>query len=162
MKMLPAGVFACLSLTSVSYAAAPEKEVTCLAQAIYYEARGEPERGRFAVAQVILNRANHPGYPETICGVVFQNKNLKDRCQFSFACDGNKDTPKPGEIWDRSKAEAKSLYECDAECRARNATKWKEPIWSSTHFHANSVRPNWAKDFEQTEKIGQHIFYRDA
>jgi spore germination cell wall hydrolase CwlJ-like protein len=162
MKMLVAGLLACLFLSSPSFAATPEKEITCLAQAIYYEARGEPERGRLAVAQVILNRANRPGYPETICGVVFQNKNRKNRCQFSFACDGNKDTPKAGEIWDRSKAEAKSLYECDADCRASKSKRWREPVWSSTHFHATYANPNWAKDFQRTEKIGQHIFYRDA
>ena len=67
------------------------KEQKCLANAIYFEARGETLRGQAAVAQVVLNRVRNPAYPETICGVVYQNQNLKNRCQFSFACDGKKD-----------------------------------------------------------------------
>ena len=156
------GVFACLLLTSAAIASTKQNEVTCLAQAIFHEARGEPERGRLAVAQVVLNRVNQPGYPETIWGVVFQNKQRKNRCQFSFACDGKRDTPKSGEIWDRSMTEAKSLHGCDAKCRAPRSTKWKDAVWSSTHFHATYVHPTWAKDFNRTEKIGEHIFYRDA
>ena len=63
-------------------------EVKCLATAIYFEARGEPERGQIAVAQVVLNRLKNPAYPNTICAVVYQNKNKRNACQFSFACDG--------------------------------------------------------------------------
>ena len=63
-------------------------ELKCLATAIYFEARGEPEHGQIAVAQVVLNRLKNPTYPNTICGVVYQNKTHRNRCQFSFACDG--------------------------------------------------------------------------
>ena len=65
-----------------------KKQQKCLAEGIYFEARGEPEEGQAAVAQVILNRVRNPAYPKTICGVVYQNKRHRNRCQFSFACDG--------------------------------------------------------------------------
>ena len=66
-------------------------EQQCLATGIYFEARGESVKGQAAVAQVILNRVRNPAYPKTICGVVYQNENWRNRCQFSFACDGIKD-----------------------------------------------------------------------
>ena len=66
-------------------------EQTCLANGIYFEARSEPLRGQAAVAQVILNRVRNPAYPDSICGVVYQNDDWFNRCQFSFACDGIKD-----------------------------------------------------------------------
>ncbi|MGB6117317.1 MAG: cell wall hydrolase, partial [Mesorhizobium sp.] len=68
-----------------------KKEQTCLANGIYFEARGESLRGQAAVAQVILNRVRNPTYPDTICGVVYQNQHMRNACQFSFACDGKKD-----------------------------------------------------------------------
>ena len=77
-KPLPASVFS-------------KGEQKCLATAIYFEARGESLRGQAAVAQVVLNRVRNPTYPSTICGVVYQNDHLRNRCQFSFACDGIKD-----------------------------------------------------------------------
>src|SRR5690606_4966325 len=66
-------------------------EQKCLATAIYFEARGESLKGQAAVAQVVLNRVRNPAYPSTVCGVVYQNQHLRNRCQFSFACDGRKD-----------------------------------------------------------------------
>ena len=66
-------------------------EQKCLANAIYFEARSESLRGQAAVAQVVLNRVRNPAYPNSICGVVYQNDNWRNRCQFSFACDGIKD-----------------------------------------------------------------------
>ena len=64
-----------------------DKELKCLATAIYFEARGESRQGQLAVAQVVLNRVKNPAYPNTICGVVYQNRNHRHACQFSFACD---------------------------------------------------------------------------
>ena len=71
---------------------AKPKEQRCLAEAIYFEARGEVEEGQVAVAQVVLNRVKNPSYPDSICGVVYQNKHKRNRCQFSYACDGKKGT----------------------------------------------------------------------
>ncbi|MEO9961273.1 MAG: cell wall hydrolase, partial [Nisaea sp.] len=72
--------------TPLPASAFAEDEQTCLANGIYFEARGEEEEGQAAVAQVILNRVRNPAYPDTICGVVYQNQSWKNRCQFSFAC----------------------------------------------------------------------------
>ena len=66
------------------------KSEKCLAEAIYFEARGEAVRGQIAVAQVVLNRAFSGKYPDTVCGVVYQNKHRHLACQFTFACDNNR------------------------------------------------------------------------
>ncbi len=79
------------STTRCRRASDSASELKCLATAIYFEARGEPEEGQLAVAQVVLNRVKNPAYPNTICGVVYQNKTKRNRCQFSFACDGRSD-----------------------------------------------------------------------
>ena len=128
-------------------------EVKCLATAIYFEARGEPERGRVAVAQVVLNRLKNPAYPSTICGVVYQNKNMRNRCQFSFACDGI-----PDRIYDHTAwAEAKTLAR-----KVINDPKnlFEADVGTSTHYHATYVRPIWARHMKKMKKIGRHIFYK--
>ncbi len=128
-----------------------KEEQTCLATGIYFEARGEVARGQEAVAQVILNRVRAPSYPDTICGVVYQNKHMRNRCQFSFACDGI-----PDRITNRS------AYE-KAERIALEVTKgeiWLPEVGSATHYHATYVRPRWARAMERVDKIGLHIFYR--
>ncbi|MGI9415449.1 MAG: cell wall hydrolase, partial [Hyphomicrobiales bacterium] len=71
----------------------------CLAVAIYYEARAESELGQIAVAQVILNRVESRAYPSSICGVVYQNAHMRNRCQFSFTCDGRPDDPQHAKAW---------------------------------------------------------------
>lgn len=126
-------------------------EQKCLATGVYFEARGESEKGQAAVAQVILNRVRNPAYPNTICGVVYQNKDWHNRCQFSFACDGIPDI-----ILSRAKyriAEEVAL--------AVTAGKIFIPeVGSSTHYHATYVNPRWNKTMEEMKKIGLHIFYR--
>ena len=87
----------------VDFANVPGAEDTqqyCLAQAVYFEARGEPTEGQAAVARVILNRVGDDRYPGTICGVVFQNQKNLNRCQFHFACDGLSDRPHDPAAWD--------------------------------------------------------------
>ena len=129
-----------------------QKERDCLATAIYFEARGEPEDGQLAVAQVVLNRVKNPAYPSTICGVVFQNKSKRNRCQFSFACDG-----RPERVTDKSAwAQAQELARRSVE--EQRAT-FIEEVGSATHYHATYVRPRWAGRMTQTDKIGRHIFY---
>lgn len=125
-------------------------EQRCLAAGIYFEARGEPVRGQAAVAQVILNRVRNPTYPNTVCGVVYQNKTWRNRCQFSFACDGIRDRVKSPKLWNQ--AEEVAL--------ATTAGKiWFKEVGSSTHYHATYVRPRWAKSMRRVGKIGLHIFY---
>lgn len=127
-------------------------ELKCLATAIYFEARGEPEEGQLAVAQVVLNRVKNPAYPNTVCGVVYQNKTKRNRCQFSFACDGRADRITDNGAWERAQALArKSVNE--------QATTFLEEVGSATHYHATYVRPRWAGRMKQTDKIGHHIFY---
>ncbi|WP_279483736.1 cell wall hydrolase [Aureimonas sp. SK2] len=128
-----------------------EKEQACLARGIYFEARGESEKGQAAVAQVILNRVRNPSYPKTICGVVYQNQDWKNRCQFSFACDGIKDV-----IWNkRAYGTAKRI----AGEVTRGET-WLSEVGSATHYHATYVNPRWARTMQKVDKIGLHIFYR--
>ncbi|MCQ8783776.1 cell wall hydrolase [Mangrovibrevibacter kandeliae] len=140
--------WAATPLPATAYA---DKEQACLARGIYFEARGESELGQAAVAQVILNRVRNPAYPKTICGVVYQNKNWRNRCQFSFACDGRKDRIRDADAWK------------EAESVADQVTKgeiWIPEVGSATHYHATYVKPRWANAMEKVDKIGRHIFYR--
>nr|WP_316657130.1 cell wall hydrolase [uncultured Gellertiella sp.] len=128
-----------------------QNEQKCLADAIYFEARGEALRGQAAVAQVVLNRVRNPAYPDTICGVVYQNKDWTNQCQFSFACDNIRDV-----IWDRGR------WNVAAEIGlAVTAGKiWLKDVGSATHYHAIYVKPNWAPTMKRVARIGWHIFYR--
>lgn len=128
-----------------------DKEQQCLAQGIYFEARGEPVKGQAAVAQVILNRVRNPTYPNTICGVVYQNQDWRNRCQFSFACDRIPDRVRSQYHWKIAKEVA----------MATTAGKiWLKEVGSSTHYHATYVRPLWAKTMKRVGRIGLHVFYR--
>lgn len=128
-----------------------DKEQKCLAQGIYFEARGESVKGQAAVAQVILNRVRNPHYPNTICGVVYQNENMRNRCQFSFACDRIPDIVTSPRHWKVAKEIAMAV----------TAGKiWFKDVGSATHYHATYVRPNWGPTMKRVEKIGKHIFYR--
>src|SRR5262249_43828085 len=83
-------------------ARAREKAEKCLANAVYFEARGEPVRGQIAVAQVVLNRAFSGYYPNDVCGVVYQNAHRHLACQFTFACDGIPDVVTEPDAWERA------------------------------------------------------------
>ncbi|WP_245884181.1 cell wall hydrolase [Hartmannibacter diazotrophicus] len=126
-------------------------EQKCLAEAIYFEARSEPTRGQEAVAQVVLNRLKNPAYPATICGVVYQNRNLYNRCQFSFACDRIKDVIYSRHAWRKAQAIAENIS---------LGRVWLDDVGTATHYHATYVRPNWAGVFHRQAKIGKHIFYQ--
>jgi hypothetical protein len=127
------------------------RQQACLATAIYFEARGEAVKGQAAVAQVILNRVRNPAYPDTICGVVYQNAAQRNRCQFSFACDGIKDRVRqPGAYRQAEKIAA-----------AVTSSKMFIPeVGSSTHYFANYVRPRWAGRMVKMASIGDHHFFR--
>ncbi len=127
------------------------KEQKCLAEGIYFEARGESKAGQAAVAQVILNRVKNPTYPNTICGVVYQNKSWRNRCQFSFACDGLPDRIRSPEAWETAERVAKDVTDRKI---------WSDEVGDSTHYHANYVRPRWARAMRKMERVGAHIFYR--
>jgi spore germination cell wall hydrolase CwlJ-like protein len=124
----------------------------CLAQAIYFEARGEPIEGQVAVAQVVMNRLSDRRFPRTICGVVYQNETRRHRCQFSFACDGKSDTPRNGIAWMRAKYIASLALNGMLE----------NVVGDSTHYHATYTNPVWASDLDPTIVVGRHKFYREA
>jgi spore germination cell wall hydrolase CwlJ-like protein len=125
----------------------------CLALAIYHEARGEPNDGQLWVAEVIVNRVEHPDYPDTVCGVVTQHNTPASRpraCQFSFFCDGASDKPREGPAWEKSKRIAKQTLEGTVL-----GTK-------ATHFHTKAVSPAWAKRLTMVGSVGSHVFYTDG
>lgn len=130
---------------------ASDKEQKCLAEAIYFEARGESEEGQIAVAQVVLNRVKNPSYPNSVCGVVYQNQHKRNRCQFSFACDGIKDRIASPKAWDLAKRLAREVS--DGE-------KYLKMVDASTHYHATYVNPRWAKSMAKRGQVGLHIFYK--
>jgi spore germination cell wall hydrolase CwlJ-like protein len=127
-------------------------ERRCLAQAMYYEARGEGVRGEKAVAEVVFHRMRSRIYPATICGVVFQGAEEKIACQFSFVCNGDMDKPIEKHAW----AEARLL----AAKIMTGAMPLGDITDDATSYHAVSVDPVWAAHLVRTVQIGNHIFYR--
>lgn len=122
----------------------------CLAQALYFEARGESVKGQFAVAEVILNRVESPRYPNTVCGVITQGTGRKYQCQFTYTCDGHPERISEKRAWERvGKVAAMSL-----ETTERSLTD------GATHYHTTAVKPSWASKYIRTAQIGVHRFYR--
>lgn len=123
-----------------------DREIRCLAEAVYYEARGEPERGQLAVAEVVANRVDSRAYPNTYCGVVRQRS--RNVCQFSWACDGRRSAPR-GLQWERANTIAERVYD-----------GWKpNVVGNAMYFHANYVSPSWSRVFKRVARIGTHSFY---
>jgi spore germination cell wall hydrolase CwlJ-like protein len=126
-----------------------DRALTCLTQAVYYEAGFEPVEGRRAVAQVILNRMRHPAFPKSVCGVVYQ-RNSTPICQFTFVCDGSLNRPAAAGAW----AEARKV------AAAALAGYVEQSVGQATHYHAGYVAPYWAPMLAKITRIGAHIFYR--
>jgi spore germination cell wall hydrolase CwlJ-like protein len=122
-----------------------KKEAYCLAQVIYFEARGESVAGQIAVAQVTLNRKNSELFPNTICKVVSQ----KNPCQYSWHCDGKSDKLPDSEEAHRAIALANKLL----------VTNPKDLTNGALFFHSVSINPRW-NNLEKTVEIGAHVFYR--
>ena len=148
-KPMPTNLEELIDFAGVSHDV--DAENYCLAQAIYFEARSETIEGQFAVGRVVLNRVNDARYPDTICGVVFQNQNWVDRCQFSFACDAFSDNPYEKASWKMARRIA-NLVQSD----------WlPDDLGAATHYHADYVSPGWANRMDKTASVGRHIFYRE-
>jgi|GEM_PF-1156039 len=130
----------------------PRDEISCLALNIYFEARGESDEGKVAVGNVVMNRVLSARFPSTVCKVVQQGGELRrDRCQFSWWCDGRSDKPRSKLDWQRSSEIALAVY-------------WgqtTDPTSGALWYHADYVSPSWRKDFVQAETIGRHIFYKE-
>lgn len=122
----------------------------CLALNVYHEARSEPMVGQYAVAHVVLNRVQSNRFPDTVCGVVYQGyRKGKHKCQFSWYCDGKSDRPREQVAW------ARSLLIADDVMRGEVS----DPTKGATHYHANYVKPYWAKHLNYHVTYGSHRFY---
>jgi len=126
------------------------RELECLSEAVYYEARGETPSGQAAVAQVVLNRVRHPSFPKSICGVVFQGAYAHSGCQFSFACDGSMRRSREPGAWRRAQKVA---------ARALSGAVMTE-VGAATHFHTTGVAPGWGPRLLRVAQVGMHVFYR--
>jgi hypothetical protein len=126
------------------------RQMRCLAEAIYFEARSEPEQGQAAVAQVVLNRVRSGIYPTTICGVVYQDRERPFACQFSFACEGKSLRVEEPGCW------ATATRIADAVVKGTN---YDPKLASAINYHAAYVRPFWASTLKRLDRIGLHIFY---
>jgi spore germination cell wall hydrolase CwlJ-like protein len=127
------------------------KAEKCLAEAIYFEARGEQVHGQMAVAQVVLNRTFSGKYPNTVCGVVYQNAHRHLACQFTFACDGIPDVIREPDMWERAKVISAEMLD---------GKIWLPEVGKATHYHAYWVRPDWVREMTKLQKLGVHTFYR--
>ncbi len=126
------------------------RQMRCLAEAIYFESRSEPETGQAAVAQVVLNRVRSGIYPTTVCGVVYQDRNRPFACQFSFACEGKSlriEEPGPWAVATRIAEEVVG---------GRN---YNPDIAEAVNYHAAYVAPFWTGYLKRVDRIGLHIFY---
>ena len=142
----------------------PDRSAECLALNMYHEARGQGIAGELAVTAVVLNRVNDKRYPNTICEVVEQGPTrtswqdpkirfpVKNRCQFSWFCDGKSDTPRNKKIYNR-------MYNL-ADAILGNEISFLDITGGATHYHADYVSPAWAKTKTKTTEIMDHIFYR--
>jgi spore germination cell wall hydrolase CwlJ-like protein len=127
-----------------------DDQFRCLAEALYFEARGETVKGQFAVAEVIMNRVKSARFPATPCGVVKQGTGRRYQCQFTYTCDGYKDVI----------AEKKAYERVAKVARAVMDGTFGALTGGATHYHTTAVRPKWARVYQKTARIGVHVFYR--
>ena len=130
-----------------------DSSLDCLALNIYHEARGEPQDGQLAVAQVVMNRVADQRFPNNVCGVVKQGGEVaRGRCQFSWWCDGRSDRPGDARAWQESLALAQGVL----------AGEFEDPTGGALWYHADYVAPAWGMAIKKGPKIGRHIFYASA
>jgi spore germination cell wall hydrolase CwlJ-like protein len=126
-------------------------EHRCLSEVLYYEARGEGDKGQKAVAEVVFHRMNTGNYGHSICAVVYEGAGHPG-CQFSFTCNGDLVRHKEAQAWTESERLAAEILSDQA---------WrKDSTGGATNYHAASVSPDWAPTLEKTGQIGNHVFYR--
>lgn len=126
-----------------------DEAITCLARSIYWEAKGKDSADMEAVANVVMNRLGHAGFPDTVCAVVKQGSETKS-CQFSWWCDGRPDT-----------AQDETQYAIAKEI-ARKALNKQLPdhTGGAMYFHDRTVKPDWAKEYIKTAETGMFQFYK--
>jgi spore germination cell wall hydrolase CwlJ-like protein len=129
--------------------AAEARAADCLAAAVLYEA-GDDADGQRAVAQVVVNRARHPAYPASICGVVFQGSERRTGCQFTFTCDGALRRRYADDAWQRARGIAIDFLNGAVDPR----------VGLATHYHTDWVRPTWSASLDKLAQVGTHLFFR--
>jgi len=122
--------------------------IICLATAIYFEARGEPLAGQYAVAEVVINRVHDERFPDDACSVIHEEK-VPGKCQFSFVCAGDQDIREP-EAFASAVAVASVAYVTDTDYAG-----------DAVFFHAANISPRWSQKMNVTARIGEHIFLAD-
>ena len=125
----------------------------CLAEALYFEARGEPVKGIFAVGEVILNRVKAERFPNSVCGVVNQGTGKKYQCQFTYTCDGHKEVIHEPAAYEKVGKIARLMLDGTAPLDLTDG---------ATHYHTKAVAPRWSRVYDRTTTIGQHHFYRQS
>jgi len=125
--------------------------ITCLARSIYWEASRKDNAEMEAIANVVMNRLGHKGFPNTICGVVKQGHE-QGACQFSWWCDGRPDDASEDEPYSHVKEIAR---------KALNR-QLKDPTDGALYFHNRKVTPNWSSEYIRTVEVGEHVFYKPA
>jgi len=121
----------------------------CLAAAMLYEA-GDDAKGQQAVGQVVINRARHPAFPKSICGVVFQGSERTTGCQFTFTCDGALNRRYSDAAWQRARNNADMMLSGGTY----------PPVGLATHYHTDWVRPYWSDSLEKIAIVDSHLFFR--
>lgn len=121
----------------------------CLAAAMIYEA-GDDAKGQQAVGQVVINRARHPAFPKSICGVVFQGSERTTGCQFTFTCDGALNRRYSDAAWQRARNNADMMLSGGTY----------PPVGLATHYHTDWVRPYWSDSLEKIAIVDTHLFFR--
>ena len=132
--------------------------LTCLALNVYHESKNQSIIGQYAVAQVTLNRVKDERFPNNICDVGKQGLTYKwnpsipirNKCQFSWYCDGKSDVPKEKDAWDTAMMVANHVF----------YRKVDDLVDGATHYHAHYVQPRWAETKTSIIRIDDHIFYR--
>ncbi|MGC1506609.1 MAG: cell wall hydrolase [Sulfitobacter sp.] len=122
----------------------------CLAEALYFEARGETVKGQFAVAEVIMNRVKSARFPGSLCAVINQGTGKKYQCQFTYTCDGQAEVIREPRAFARVGKIARYMIDGKVPSLTEGAT----------HYHTTAVNPRWARVYTRTAKIGVHLFYR--
>ncbi|MDF1854814.1 cell wall hydrolase [Pseudooceanicola sp.] len=130
--------------------ASGDDQWACLAEALYFEARGETVEGQFAVAEVILNRVDSPLFPNSVCGVIHQGTGKLYACQFTYTCDGHAEVINEPRAYQRVGKVAAVMLSGAPRALTDGAT----------YYHAKQVSPSWARRFARTASIGVHYFYR--
>ena len=126
------------------------RQMRCLAEAIYFEARSEPEAGQAAVAQVVLNRVRSGIFPTNVCAVVYQDRNRPFACQFSFACEGKSLRIEEPAAWATATRIAQAVV---------SGANYNPKVAEALNYHASYVYPFWAPSLRRVDRIGAHIFY---